>query len=139
LARWPGKIEPGSTSDQTTCLTDLMATCAAVADADLPADAAEDSFNMLPVMLGTQPEPVREFTLHQTIRLALAIRQGDWKYLDHKGSGGNNYDKTGSNSMKPYALTDTDPNAPGQLYNLETDPGETTNLYSKHPQIVKQK
>jgi hypothetical protein len=30
-----------------------------------------------------------------------------------------------------------DPDAPGQLYNLETDPGETTNLYSKHPEIVK--
>jgi arylsulfatase A len=38
--------------------------------------------------------------------------------------------------MKQYALEDTDPDAPGQLYNLETDPGETTNLYSKHPEIV---
>jgi hypothetical protein len=34
-------------------------------------------------------------------------------------------------------LQDTDPQAPGQLYNLETDPGETTNLYSRHPEIVK--
>ena len=38
--------------------------------------------------------------------------------------------------MKPYKLPDTDPNAPGQLYNLKDDPGETTNLYSKHPEIV---
>ena len=33
---------------------------------------------------------------------------------------------------------DTDPDAPGQLYNLEIDPGETTNLYSKYPKIVKE-
>ena len=39
--------------------------------------------------------------------------------------------------MTSYALKDTDPDAPGQLYNLETDPGETNNLYSKHPEIVK--
>lgn len=39
--------------------------------------------------------------------------------------------------MKPYTLEDTDPDTPGQVYNLETDPGETTNLYSKHPGIVK--
>ncbi len=38
--------------------------------------------------------------------------------------------------MKPYALPDTDPDAPGQLYNLAEDPGETTNLYSKHPDVV---
>ncbi len=38
--------------------------------------------------------------------------------------------------MKPYALDELDPEAPGQLYNLETDPGETTNLYSRHPERV---
>ena len=139
IVRWPGKIKAGTTSDQLTSLTDLMATYAQIVGAKLPNDAAEDSYNMLPVLLGTQgDQPVRQYMLQQTPTLAMSIRNGKWKYLDHKGSGGNNYDKTGSNSMKPYALTDTDPNAPGQLYNLETDPGETTNLYSKHPQIVKE-
>ena len=38
--------------------------------------------------------------------------------------------------MKPHALPDTDPDAPGQLYNLADDPGETTNLYSKRPDVV---
>jgi hypothetical protein len=73
--------------------------------------------------------------LEQTLSLAFSIRNGKWKYLDHKGSGGNKYSEGGL--MKQYALTDTDPTAPGQLYNLETDPGETTNLYSTHPEIVK--
>ena len=84
IARWPGKIEASSTSDQTMCLTDVMATCAAIVGAKLPQDAAEDSFNMLPALLGEAGEaPIREYTLHQTISLALAIRRGDWKYLDH--------------------------------------------------------
>jgi hypothetical protein len=39
--------------------------------------------------------------------------------------------------LSPYALPDTAPGAPGQLYNLRTDPGETTNLYFEHPEIVK--
>ena len=134
IVRWPGRVEAGSVSAETACLTDVMATCAAIAGADLPSDAAEDSFNLLPVLLGRRGDvPVRPFTLHQTMSLALAIRKGQWKYLDHKGSGGNNYSGPG---LKPYALPETDPGAPGQLYDLEADPGETTNLYHKHPEIA---
>jgi arylsulfatase A len=40
--------------------------------------------------------------------------------------------------LKSYALPVLAPDAPGQLYNLEKDPGETTNLYFEHPEIVKQ-
>jgi len=134
IVRWPGRIAPGTTTAQTVCLTDLMATCAAIVGADLPNDAAEDSFNFLPVLLGQQGDtPVRPYTLHETMSLALAIRKGKWKYLDHKGSGGNNYAR---GALKAYALPETDPDAPGQLYDLEADPGETTNLYHKHPEIV---
>ncbi len=135
ITRWPGKIKAGTVSDQTLCLTDLMATCAAIVDEKLPNDAAEDSFNMLPVLLGKQGKtPVREYTLHQTMRLDLAIRNGPWVYLDHKGSGGNSYRR---GLMKKYALPELAPNAPGQLYNLDTDPGQRKNLYFKHPEIVK--
>ncbi len=134
IARWPGRIKPGSATDQMTSLTDIMATCAAVVGAKLPNDAAEDSYNMLPVLLGRRSnEPVRKYLIQQTISLALSIRRGRWKYLDHKGSGGNNYDNPG---LKPFALPDSAPDAPGQLYDLETDPGETRNLYFQHPQIV---
>ncbi len=134
LARWPGRIKPGTRTAQTICLTDLMATCAALVGARLPDHAAEDSCNMLPVLLGRDGgKPIREFTLHQTISLALAIREGKWKYLDHKGSGGNRYDTP---VLAPYALEEKSPAAPGQLYDLEQDPGETSNLYFKHPEVV---
>ncbi len=136
IVRWPGKIPPASTCDQTLCLTDVMATCAAITGAVLPVDSAQDSFNFLPVLLGKAAGvPVRPYTLHQTITLALAIRKGPWKYLDHRGSGGNSYEK---GEMKRFALADTAPDAPGQLYNLETDPGEKENLYFKHPEVVKE-
>jgi arylsulfatase A-like enzyme len=134
IARWPGHIAAGTASHQTVCLTDLMATCAAIVAAPLPNDAAEDSYNILPILLGQQTDgPVRSATLHQTIRLALAIRQGVWKYLDHRGSGGNNYDHP---QLRPFALPERAKTAAGQLYNLGTDPGETDNLYFKHPEIV---
>jgi arylsulfatase A-like enzyme len=135
IVRWPGKIQANSQTDQTVCLTDVMATCAEIVGAELPDNAAEDSYSILPVLLGEQPEdlPVRSHTLHQTITLELAIRHDLWKYLDHKGSGGNTYKSEG---LKPYVLPETAPDAPGQLYNLNEDPGETTNLYYEHPEIV---
>ena len=138
IARWPKKIKDGSTSAQTICLTDVMATCAALTGATIPPNAAEDSYNILPVLLGQAGDkPIREYTLHQTISLALAIRHGNWKYLDHKGSGGNNYGREGEWGMKQFALPERAPDAPGQLYDLAKDPGETTNLYNEYPEIVK--
>ena len=134
IARWPGKIKAGSISDQTICQTDIIATCAAMTGYELPNDAAEDSFNILPALLGKdEGKPIRPFTLHQTISLALAIRKGDWKYLDHQGSGGNRYSQA---RLQPFVVPDTAPDAPGQLYNLKQDPGEKTNLYFKYPEIV---
>ena len=111
-----------------------MATCAALIGVQLPDNAAEDSFDILPVMLGRAKEPVREFTLHQTISLDLAIRKGKWKYLDHKGSGGNRYEK--KDQLKEWIIADTAPDTPGQLYNLDDDPGETVNLVEKSPEIA---
>jgi hypothetical protein len=58
---------------------------------------------------------------------------GKWKYIDHPGSGGNDYTK---GEMKRFALTDLLPEASIQLYDLEKDPGETNNLIEKQPAIV---
>ncbi len=137
IVRWPGHVRNGSVSDQLVCLTDVMATLAAVTGVELPQDAAEDSFSFLPVLEGTATAPIRPYLLTQAFggRRSLSIRRGVWKYLDHSGSGGNSYDK---GELKPFALPDTAPEAPGQLYNLESDPGETTNLYFENPEIVKE-
>lgn len=130
-----GEIKPGSVSDQLTSLTDIMMTCAAIVGTALPNNAAEDGYDILPVLPGTQGDkPVRRYMIQQTISHAMSIRDGNWKYLDHKGSGGNDYSQA---RLMPYVIKDTDPEAPGQLYDLTNDPGETTNLYNKHPERVK--
>jgi arylsulfatase A-like enzyme len=128
LARWPGRIPAGQVSAQMTNTTDVFATLASVVGTRLPDDAATDSFDLLPALLGTQDPgtSIRPLLLTQSFRGEFQIRQGSWKYLDHKGSGGNDYSK---GTMKPYALPEKEPDAPGQLYDLEKDPGETTNLY----------
>ncbi len=128
IARWPGHIPPGQVTGQMTNTTDIFATVASAVGVSLPDDAATDSFDMLPVMLGVQPEAnsIRPHLLTQSFRGEFQIRKGHWKYLDHKGSGGNGYTK---GQMAKYALPEKEPDAPGQLYNLKVDPGETTNLY----------
>ena len=76
IARWPGRIKTGSTSGQTICLTDLMATAAAITERQASKQrAAEDSYNILPALLGKDDKPIRKYTLHQTMSLALAIRK----------------------------------------------------------------
>lgn len=135
IARWPGRVKPGTTSDQLVCLTDVMATVAAITGAELPPDAAEDSFDLLPVLEGLATAPIRPYLLTQAFGgdRTLSIRRGDWKYLDHPGSGGNRYDRGG---LKPFALPETAPGASGQLYDLAADPGETRNLDPAEPEVV---
>ena len=135
IVRWPGRVKPGTTTDQTVSLTDIMATLAAVTGADLPREAAEDSFDLLPVLLGRADGPVRPYLLTQAVGgvRTLSIRRGPWKYLDHGGSGGNDYAEP---PLDRFALPETAPDAPGQLFNLADDPGETTNLFHERPDVA---
>ena len=132
IARWPNRIPANAITRQTVCLTDLMATFAELANFSLPNNAAEDSVSFLPLFRNPN-QPVRQYTLHQTNRLQLAIRRGPWKYLHHQSSGGNDYRQP---KLQPLNLPNAAPDAPGQLYNLQSDPQETQNLYNQHPEIV---
>ena len=129
IARWPGKIAPGSTSGQMICFTDFMATFAALTGAAIPHGEGPDSVDFLPILLGEQPEekPVREEMAIASGNGTLTLRAGTWKLIDGLGSGG---------FSKP-AKINPEPDGPtGQLYNLEEDPGETNNLYLARPEIV---
>jgi arylsulfatase A-like enzyme len=135
IVRWPGHVQGGSTTDQLASLTDVMATLAAITGAEVPSNAAEDSFNLQPVLEGKDTAPIRPYLLTQAFsgQRTLSIRRRNWKYIDHRGSGGNNY---ASAELKRFALPEAEPDAPGQLYDLAIDPGETTNLYFKRPEIT---
>jgi arylsulfatase A-like enzyme len=129
IARWPSKIPPQQVTAQMMNTTDIFATLASAAGTVLPDEVAVDSFDLLPAMLGKQAEgkPIRPHLLTQSFQGQFQIRQGNWKYLDHKGSGGNKYE----GDLAKYILPEQEPDAPGQLYDLTKDPGETTNLYFK--------
>jgi arylsulfatase A-like enzyme len=111
VAAWPGKIKPGSVSDQSICHNDLIATCAGILGAKLPDNAGEDSVSILPALLGTATEPLREATIHQSYNGDLAIRQGPWKLIFLK-------------------------NGKRELYNLQDDLGETKNVIDANPEVV---
>lgn len=125
IARWPEKVKPGSMSDETITHTDLMATAATITGTNLPAGSGEDSYSLLPVLLGKDLEgPLREATVHHSADGMFCLRQGEWKLIDGQGPGSNQWD-----GPKP-----GDP--PGQLYNLEDDMGENNNRFNERPEMV---
>lgn len=124
IARWPGRIKGGSVSSETICHVDLLATCAAILGHELAPDAGEDSYNILPALTGRRlANPIREATVHHSISGMFAIRQGRWKLILGRGSGG------WSGRGRP-----EDP--PVQLYDMSADAAEQRNLSDKYPQVV---
>jgi len=128
IVQWPGRIRPATTTNELACLTDFMATCAAIVNENIPNNAAEDSYNILPVLLGEKMEkPVREDLIHHSSTGVFSIRQGDWKLImDTQGSGG----------WPPPRDDGPKPGTPGQLYNITEDAKEQNNLWDNYPEIV---
>jgi arylsulfatase A-like enzyme len=128
LVRWPGKVAPGRTSAQTVCLTDLMRTVADILRVPVPDTAGEDSVSFLPALLGNDPAPLREATVHHSINGSFAIRQGKWKLAFCPGSGGWTSPRPGQDDASKLPLV--------QLFDLEADIGETRNLQAEYPEVV---
>lgn len=126
ILRWPAVVKKGSQTAQTICLTDLMATLASITGQQLDSHAGQDSFSFASVLRGnTDKKPVRPSIIHHSIEGMFAIRKGKWKFIDGKGSGGW--------SSKGEA---NDPE--GQLYDMDADPTESTNLFVQQPMVVKE-
>jgi arylsulfatase A-like enzyme len=128
IARWPGKVAPGSRSAQLICHTDLLATCADILGAKLPDNAGEDSVSILPALVGGADRPLHEAVVHHSAPGAFAIRQGNWKLELCPGSGGWSFPKPGKDDTSHLSLV--------QLYDLTNDIGETTNLQASQPEVV---
>jgi len=129
LLRWPQKVEADRQSEQTICLTDLMATFAHITGYSLADNEGEDSYNLLPVLEGQDRAPIREATVHHSINGSFAIRQGDWKLLLCPDSGGWSFPRPDNQAAR-------DSLPPLQLYQLRNDPAETHNLAAEEPAIV---
>jgi arylsulfatase A len=120
LARWPGRIRPGTVSDALVGLVDLTATVAEAAGVSLPTGVAPDSQSFLPVLLGRR-RAVRDTLIMHSANGVFALRQGPWKYIESPGSGGWTSAQSGTS---------------GQLYRLDTDPAEQTNRFTLEPARV---
>lgn len=131
IVKWPGKIKPGTVSDKTICTTDLLATCADIVNKDVDDQTGEDSFSLVPLFLDPSTDLYkREATVHHSINGSFAIRKGKWKLIFCPGSGGWSFPKPGSEEIK--GLPEY------QLYNLEEDPSETTNIIASNPKLVEE-
>ena len=130
IARWPGKIKAGSQCAETINLTNLLATCSDIAGNKLADNEGEDSFSILPLLLGKEKDYVRpEALIQHSSRGVFVVRQGDWKLILGLGSGG---------FSKPETIQPKEGEAPGQLFNLKNDPSETKNLYLQFPGKVEE-
>ncbi len=128
LARWPGVIQPGSTSDEPAVHVDLFPTLLDATGASVPPDYPLDGTSLLPLLRCPSasldrdaiyahfpgylqayiPEAVWRTTPVSTIRM------GDWKLLEFLEDG---------------RL---------ELYNLRDDLGETHNLTAARPDMARQ-
>ena len=102
-----------------------MRTIAGIVGYALPSDAAEDSYDIRPALLGESLDgPIRDHLIHHSGGGIFAVRQGSWKLILGRGSGG-------------FTRYTPPKDAPaGQLYDLATDAAEEKNLYSDRPEIV---
>ncbi len=125
IARWKGRIEAGSSSDQLICLTDIYATCHEVVTGTLPPPGCgEDSFSFLDVLFGKQDASPRENIVSHSVDGEFAYRKGKWKIvymLPEKN-------KRLSRGKK----------AKIELYNLEADIAESRDSSEYYPEIIGQ-
>lgn len=130
IARWPGHIPAGSTSDQLMGLVDALGTFAALTGQKLAAEAGPDSFNVLPALLGEKRKlPARDHLVLQNNNQApLALREGDW-VLIQKGGGPAQQRRAGQqgNAAPPRP----------ELFNLAADLTQTNNLAATETERVK--
>lgn len=111
VIRWPGKIPAGKPNDELMTTMDLLPTFAKLAGAKVPTDRVIDGKDIWPTLSAGAPSPHQTFFYHGGNELK-AVRSGEWKLHVVKGK-------------------------PAQLYNLQSDIGEKTNVLQENPEVVK--
>jgi arylsulfatase A len=119
-------VKAGSRSDQLITLVDVFATASEITGAQA-SDMGEDSVSFLPALSGKPIESTRKGVIHHSISGHFGYREGKWKLILARGSGG-------WTSPKENQVDSKAPEA--QLYNMEEDPSEQNNLYLEKPKLV---
>ena len=148
IVRWPGHIPAGSTVEPLIALMDISKTAWAAAGITAPEGASPDALNQLDLLTGKSTDAVRS-ELYMTGITGQALRSGDWVYIPHQGSCGITTLESATWAVRYAALgqTNSDYNADGtlkadapkkQLYNLRTDPRQSTNVIREHPEVAEE-
>jgi arylsulfatase A len=153
IVQWPGKVKPGTKSNQLISNVDFVATFAAAAGVTVKEGQAIDSVNMLPALVGEPGGQIREHLVLAAFKPThLSVRKGKWIYIPAQAGGGFTEGKRGTHTFGgPAAITYSKrPNSdiadgkvkpdapPAQLYDLEKDVAQTTNVYGQYPEVVKE-
>ena len=120
IVRWPGKVPVGRVNDAIFATIDFMPTFANLCGFEVPKDRRIDGMNQTDLILGKR-ETGREYFYFNKA----GVRKGKWKYLKPDAH------------FYGYAVED-DRKKVDELYDLEADLGERTNLAPNHPKIVAQ-
>jgi arylsulfatase len=120
IARWPGKIEPGTTTDHVSAFYDVMPTVAEITGTEPPEGI--DGISFAPTLLGRPGEQKQHEFLYWEFGGyggQQAVRMGKWKGVRQQMLRRNNPD--------PLAI---------ELYDLEADIGESRDLADERPEVV---
>lgn len=127
IVHWPDHIKRPGVCSQTVGLVDILATFADLTGQSLPKGQAEDSFSFKKVLDGDMNASTRDQIMYLSGSGKLAIKKGDWKYIDCLGSGG---------FTAPARLSPVKNGPKGQLYNMRTDSLESNNLFLREKGIA---
>jgi arylsulfatase A-like enzyme len=151
IAKWPGKIKANTVSESLICSIDLFATFTSLFNRPLQKDEGLDSVNLLPVLLGSGKEKVREELLYSpSSSKHKSIRHKNWVYIPARNEGGFTGSKrgghafggAGAHTFTKHVNSDIQngkikPDAPNaQLYNLDNDLSQTKNVIREYPEMA---
>jgi len=148
IAWGPGRIAAGSVSDAVTSGLDVLPTFVRLAGGKVPTDRKIDGVDIWPVLSGQSKSSSREALYYFLWGSLEAVRSGPWKLAvaDQKGAGGNGVSpgadsEKGSAAKKKKGAKDkasvTASTAAPRLYNLDADIGETNDVATQNPDVVK--
>ncbi|QDT16653.1 sulfatase family protein [Alienimonas californiensis] len=126
VARWPGRIPAGRVSDELLTTMDLLPTFASLAGAELP-PVTLDGTDAIAFLTGTTDESPRDEYLYYSGCLLTGVRSGRWKLVLPREANPSGLGWWGR-------MIDAVPET--QLYDLDRDPGETTDVAAAHPEVV---
>ncbi|WP_309489799.1 sulfatase family protein [Oceaniferula flava] len=133
IIRAPGKVPAETITDAITATIDLFPTFARLAGAEVPADRVIDGVDISAIMHGQQDSLKRPYYYYQHDCLR-GVRSGKWKLmLPHTEPVLGSIATKWRGHVNP---ADSKRLTSAQLYNLETDLSETTDLAAQHPEVV---